>query len=234
MTLFYGALLYNKVGAFHVKIKAKIKSDRQSGLQADRILRAARKLFLSKGYQSTTIRDICRLARLSNGTLYFHFRNKDAIYARIYEECFAFLNGMLVQAVRPDMPPLLRIETAMKTYLKYFIEHRDMWDMLDISYRRLALPRELIGRFDGLLATSFSFVRDAVQAYLEEAGLSGVHDSRELALLLFTSIDGLFYDLKQGFFEDGIKSMTLKRLVAAQIHIFKTFLATLDREREKA
>jgi hypothetical protein len=122
----------------------------------------------------------------------------------------------------------------MKTYLKYFIEHRDMWEMLDISYRRLALPRELIVRFDGLLATSFSFVRDAVQAYLEEAGLSGAHDSRELALLLFTSIDGLFYDLKQGFFEDGIKSMTLKRLVASQIHIFKTFLTTLDREHTKA
>jgi hypothetical protein len=127
------------------------------------------------------------------------------------------------------MPPLERIKTAMETYLKYFIEHREMWDMLDISYRRLALPRELIGRFDALLATSFSFVRDAVQAYLEEKGLSEKHDSRELALLLFTSIDGLFYDLKQGFFEDGIKSMTLKRLVAAQIDIFKTFLTALAR-----
>jgi AcrR family transcriptional regulator len=206
------------------------KPDRQSGPQAERIVRAARKLFLSKGYQSTTIRDICRLARLSNGTLYFHFRNKDAIYARIYEECFAYLNGMLVQAVRPDMPPLIRIETAMKTYLKYFIEHREMWDMLDISYRRLALPRDMIGRFDGLLTTSFSFVRDAVQDYLQETGLSVKHDSRELALLLFTSIDGLFYDLKQGFFEDGIQSLTLKRLVAAQIEIFKTYLTTLARE----
>jgi AcrR family transcriptional regulator len=214
-----------------VKIKSKARSDRQTGPQAERILRAARKLFLAKGYQSTTIRDICRLARLSNGTLYFHFRNKDAIYARIYEECFAFLNGMLAQAVRPDMAPLDRIETALKTYLQYFIEHRDMWDMLDISYRRLALPQELISRFDKLLATSFSFVQEAVQAHLEEAGLSLRYDSRELALLLFTSIDGLFYDLKQGFFEDGIQSLSLERLVDTQIDIFKAFLTSSAQER---
>lgn len=206
-------------------------SKRQSGLQAERILRAARKLFLSKGYHRTTIRDICQLAQLSNGTLYFHFRNKDAIYARIYEECFAFLNGMLAQAVRPDMPPLIRIETALKTYLTYFTEHRDMWDMLDISYRRLSLPQELISRFDGLLATSFSFVKEAVQAHLDEVGLSKQYDSRELALLLFTSVDGIFYDLKQGFFEDGIKSLSLERLVATQIKIFKAFLTASAKER---
>ena len=44
---------------------------------------------------------------------------------------------MLARCRSPDMAPLERIETSLKTYLRYFIEHRDMWDMLDISYRRL-------------------------------------------------------------------------------------------------
>lgn len=217
-----------------MKSTKALPQDRQSGAQAKRILRAARRLFLSKGYHSTTIRDICRRSRLSNGTLYFHFKNKDAIYARIYEECFGFLNDMLARSVRPDMPPLKRIETAMKTYLKYFIEHRDMWDMLDISYRRLALPGEIIERFDAQLRTSFSFVQAAVQAHLEETGLAKQYDSGELALLLFTSIDGLFYDLKQGFFEDSIQSLSLERLVDTQIAVFKTFLTAKKPERKKA
>jgi AcrR family transcriptional regulator len=217
-----------------MKPTSSAQHDRQSGPRAERILRAARRLFLAKGYQQTTIRDICRAARLSNGTLYFHFKNKDAIYARIYEECFGFLNDMLARSVRPDMPPLERIETAMKTYLKYFIDHRDMWDMLDISYRRLALPGEIIERFDAQLRTSFSFVQAAVEAHLEAEGLSRRYDSRELALLLFTSIDGIFYDLKQGFFEDSIKSLSLERLVDTQIAIFKTFLTSEEQERKKA
>ena len=94
-----------------------------------RILNAARKLFLKKGYRPTTIRDICRASRLSNGTVYFYFKNKDAIYAHIYEECFQFLIDMMEQSRSDDMPPFEQIETVLKTYLKYFIEHRELWEM---------------------------------------------------------------------------------------------------------
>lgn len=188
------------------------------------IVRAARRLFLKKGYHNTTIRDICRESGLSNGTLYFYFENKDALYAHIYEECFQHLNDMLARAVQPDMEPLEQIEIALKTYLRYFIEHREMWDMLDVSYRRLNLPSAMIERFDKQLRQSWGFVHAAVEQHLERTGLSAVHDSRELSVLLFTSIDGLFYDLKQGFFEDHIGQFTLERLVDTQITIFKAYL----------
>jgi AcrR family transcriptional regulator len=199
--------------------------EKQRQTRVRTIVRAARKLFLKKGYQDTTIRDICRESGLSNGTLYFYFENKDALYAHIYEECFRHLNSMLERAVRTDMAPLEQIETALKTYLRFFIDHRDMWDMLDISYRRLNLPSELIKRFDEQLQQSYLFVHSAVEQYFERKGLPARDKSRELALLLFTSIDGLFYDLKQGFFEDPIRQLTLERLVDTQIEVFKAYLS---------
>ncbi|MBM4309837.1 MAG: TetR/AcrR family transcriptional regulator [Deltaproteobacteria bacterium] len=201
-----------------------LQHEKQRKVRVRTIVRAARKLFLKKGYHATTIRDICRESGLSNGTLYFYFENKDALYAHIYEECFQHLNDMLERAVRPDMEPLEQIETALKTYLRYFLEHREMWDMLDISYRRLNLPAELIKRFDEQLQRSYRFVYTAVEQYFERRGLPARTDSRELALLLFTSIDGLFYDLKQGFFEDPIRQLTLERLVDTQINVFKAYL----------
>jgi len=216
-----------------MKAAKACKKDQAPDRRAEQILGAARKLFLKKGYQQTTIRDICQRSGLSNGTVYFHFKNKDAIYARIYEECFQYLNDMLAGAVHPDMAPLAQIEAALKTYLAFFIRHRDRWEMLDISYRRLALPRELIRRFDAMLEVSYDFVHTAVQAHLEEAGLAGCHDSRELALLLFTSVDGLLYDLKHGFFEARIKGFTLARLVDSQIKIFKASLTAAAQERSR-
>jgi AcrR family transcriptional regulator len=191
-----------------------------------RIINAARKLFLKKGYRQTTIRDICRTSRLSNGTVYFYFKNKDAIYAHIYEECFRFLIDMMAQSRSYDMPPFEQIETVLKTYLKYFIEHREMWEMLDISYRRLSLPAGLIQRFDAMVETAYSFVHKAVQAYLEEKGLTKNYDSLELAMLLVTSVDGLLYNYKQGFFEDILENthLTLEKLVDRQINIFKQAL----------
>jgi len=192
----------------------------------NKIISVARKLFLKKGYRQTTIRDICRASKLSNGTVYFYFKNKDAIYAHIYEECFQFLIDMMEQSLSHDMPPFEQIETVLKTYLKYFIEHREMWEMLDISYRRLSLPRELIRRFDGLVETAYSFVHRAVQSYLDEKGLAKRYDSLELAMLLVTSIDGLLYNYKQGFFEDILEDthLTLEKLVDQQINIFKQAL----------
>ena len=192
----------------------------------NKIISMARKLFLKKGYRQTTIRDICRASKLSNGTVYFYFKNKDAIYAHIYEECFQFLIDMMEQSLSHDMPPFEQIETVLKTYLKYFIEHREMWEMLDISYRRLSLPRELIRRFDGLVETAYSFVHRAVQSYLDEKGLAKRYDSLELAMLLVTSIDGLLYNYKQGFFEDILEDthLTLEKLVDQQINIFKQAL----------
>jgi len=192
----------------------------------NKIISVARKLFLKKGYRQTTIRDICRASKLSNGTVYFYFKNKDAIYAHIYEECFQFLIDMMEQSLGHDMPPFEQIETVLKTYLKYFIEHREMWEMLDISYRRLSLPRELIRRFDGMVETAYSFVHRAVQSYLDEKGLAKRYDSLELAMLLVTSIDGLLYNYKQGFFEDILEDthLTLEKLVDQQINIFKQAL----------
>ena len=58
-----------------------LQHEKQRQTRIRTIVRAARKLFLKKGYHATTIRDICRKSGLSNGTLYFYFENKDALYA---------------------------------------------------------------------------------------------------------------------------------------------------------
>ena len=42
-----------------------------------RILNAARKLLLRKGYAGTTMRDICTSAQLSTRAVYFYFSGKE-------------------------------------------------------------------------------------------------------------------------------------------------------------
>ncbi len=46
----------------------------------DRILDAARKLFLSQGYNGSNLRDIAREANVSMGGIYHHFESKEDIY----------------------------------------------------------------------------------------------------------------------------------------------------------
>lgn len=47
------------------------------------IIRAARKLFLEKGFKSVTVESIARKAELSKGAIYLHYSSKEEIYAHI-------------------------------------------------------------------------------------------------------------------------------------------------------
>ncbi len=46
----------------------------------DRILQAARRLFLSKGFNGSNLRDIAKEAQVSMGGIYHHFASKEEIY----------------------------------------------------------------------------------------------------------------------------------------------------------
>ena len=45
----------------------------------EQILDAARRLFLTKGYEATTIEDVLTAVGIAKGTLYHHFPGKEAI-----------------------------------------------------------------------------------------------------------------------------------------------------------
>jgi len=196
------------------------KSERRKRIK--QILSAARKLFLQKGYEQTTIRDICRESKLSNGAVFFYFKSKAEIYACIYEECFRMLIDYIDASYRHSMPSLKRIETGLKAYVTFYQEHTQEWNILDISYRTLNISSEIITRFDGLLLQAFAPLHDAVSDYLKEQRLSKKFDPLELSVLLITSIDGLLYNHRQQFFKNILKNTTLslERMVDTQINIF--------------
>lgn len=54
-----------------------------------RILEAARQLFVAKGYEASTTRDIADAAGIANGTLFNYFANKEAILASLVAEVTA-------------------------------------------------------------------------------------------------------------------------------------------------
>ena len=47
------------------------------------ILDAARKLFLEKGFEQTSMRDIAAAAKLSKGAIYHHFESKEVIFQEV-------------------------------------------------------------------------------------------------------------------------------------------------------
>ncbi|MEZ4987858.1 MAG: helix-turn-helix domain-containing protein [Saprospiraceae bacterium] len=65
-----------------------MKREQHEAAIRTKILRVARKLFLTQGYQETTIRQIQTAAGVKTGTIYHFYDNKEAIFAEIVIEAF--------------------------------------------------------------------------------------------------------------------------------------------------
>ncbi|WP_445168349.1 TetR/AcrR family transcriptional regulator [Mycolicibacterium sp. Dal123E01] len=62
------------------------------------VLDAARSLFVTNGFEATSIDDIARESQSSKGAVYYHFRDKQAIFA----EVFRASQASIMQAMLPD------------------------------------------------------------------------------------------------------------------------------------
>ncbi|QIG45092.1 TetR/AcrR family transcriptional regulator [Nocardioides anomalus] len=83
------------------------------------ILAAAGRLFATKGYGGTTIRDIAHAAGLTSGSLYHHFDSKEAMLVEVLHE---FLDGLVArferverQARGPDETLRLLVHDVFRT-----------------------------------------------------------------------------------------------------------------------
>ena len=81
----------------------------------ERILEAAQRLFLEKGYDNTTIQDIVdQLGVLTIGAVYHHFKSKEEILDKVGDRMF-FQNNPF-EAVRPrtDLNGLEKLREAVR------------------------------------------------------------------------------------------------------------------------
>lgn len=62
------------------------RAERGKREKRERILRAARSLFRTKGFERTTTSEIAELADVGKGTLFFHAKSKEALLVMMFEE----------------------------------------------------------------------------------------------------------------------------------------------------
>src|SRR5216684_6656903 len=72
----------------------------------DEILLAAKELFLTEGYNATTIRKIADRVGVSAPTLYVYFTDKDAIMLALCDQTFALLTNAIDRIEEKTADPL--------------------------------------------------------------------------------------------------------------------------------
>ena len=84
-------------------------------ITVEKILEAAQRLFLEKGYEHTTIQDIVdELGGLTKGAVYHHFKSKEVIICALSDKLFAVNNPFAAVKQRKDLNALQKMREAVK------------------------------------------------------------------------------------------------------------------------
>ncbi|MBU2511981.1 TetR/AcrR family transcriptional regulator [bacterium] len=183
------------------------------------IIRAARKVFLKKGYQGATIRDIARESSLSTGSLYFYFKGKDEIYGQICENIMELTHQELLKGVNVEGTFLEKLSALAKAYVGFYVKFREDFDLLESAYKQVILPQEVNQRIEQLVYQSLALLNKVFVEAVQSRIISQNTDTWELTLALWSDIEGAIYLHKRDFL-GGLK-INLFEFVENKTRIFE-------------
>lgn len=93
------------------------------------ILQAAKKLFVEKGVEQTTIRNIASEIEYSIGTVYVYFKDKNEILHALHSQGFKQL-GNEMKVLRNVSDPMERLKALGRVYLQFAFENPDMYELM--------------------------------------------------------------------------------------------------------
>lgn len=96
----------------------------------DRLVESAIKLFSAKPYEEVSVQDIASDADVATGLLYYHFTDKQGLYAAALQALADRLKAAGDHACDPAAPPVERLGAALSAQLK-------LMDKSPSAYREL-------------------------------------------------------------------------------------------------
>jgi len=153
------------------------------------ILKGAKKLFLERGIEQTTIRNIADEIDYSVGTVYVYFKDKNAILHDLHSIGFQELSGYFKELLSVK-DPMERLKKMGIMYLKFAMENSEMYDLMFI----VKAPMEFIESSEkeewneGI--GTFGALRKTVEECIADGHFNG-HFPEPLSFMIWGLVHGM-------------------------------------------
>jgi AcrR family transcriptional regulator len=166
-------------------------SDRKEREKAEmkvRILDAAKSLFLDKGFEKTSIRNIADLIEYSPGTIYLYFKDKNELLFELHQMAFEKLIIALTK-INQEGDSMDKLEAMGHGYIKFAFENPEMYNLMFI----MEAPMESLECNndiwdDGMKA--FDLLKTLVGLCQSEGYLSS-YDLEDASLMVWSFVHGI-------------------------------------------
>jgi AcrR family transcriptional regulator len=165
------------------------RKEREKEVLREQILTAAKTLFLEKGVEKTSIRNIADLIEYSPGSIYHYFKDKDEIFYALHQGGFQQLMAKML--VINDLPnPMDRLKAMGSIYVHFGLENPDMYDLMFIK----EAPLDHVARTKALQwnegEATFKFLRSTLRECMEQGYFQG-HEEETLSFLIWSTVHGM-------------------------------------------
>ncbi|MFB5944424.1 TetR/AcrR family transcriptional regulator [Albibacterium profundi] len=107
----------------------KERKERHKEDLKQKILDAAKSLFMKHGYEATSIRKIAAEIEFSPTTIYLYYKDKNDVLYALHREGFKMLSARFSALTTVD-DPFERLKAMGRTYIKFALEHRDFYELM--------------------------------------------------------------------------------------------------------
>jgi len=162
--------------------------------QLDRILAAAARLFATRGYTATTMKDVAAACGISKAALYHYVSDKQGLLLRITAGHVERLETLVLDVAALHLPPQAVLRELILRFMAAYASAEDRHRVLTEDVKFLdATDRERVLAGQRRVLAAFAH---AVSALRPDVGAAHLH--KPLAMLLFGMINWTFTWLRAG------------------------------------
>jgi TetR/AcrR family transcriptional regulator len=162
--------------------------------QLDRILAAAARLFATRGYTATTMKDVAAACGISKATLYHYVSDKQGLLLHITAGHVERLEALVLDVTARHLPPQALLRELILRFMQAYASAEHQHRVLTEDVRFLdAADRERVLAGQRRVLAAFA---EAVSALRPDLGAAHLH--KPLAMLLFGMINWTFTWLRAG------------------------------------
>ncbi len=187
------------------------------------ILDAARKLFVKKGIEQTTIRNIADSIDYSVGTVYVYYKDKNSILNDLHSQGFAqLISNMSVLANVSE--PMERLKALGRLYMKFALENPDMYDLMFIMKAPIEFLKDREQEQWNEGKATFDFLTGTVTQCMEAGYFKG-HSVLPVSFLIWSVVHGM----SSLYIRERIKGCSIENSDYIMEEGYVSFLRMIDK-----
>ncbi|MDO7907318.1 TetR/AcrR family transcriptional regulator [Paenibacillus sp. JX-17] len=177
-------------------------------LSRERILEAARHLFITKGYRAISMRSIGQHLGYSHGSLYYHFKEKAELFYAIVMDDFSHLGLLMKQAMnQPPQDGLTSLEMLLIEFVRFGLDNPFQYEIMF-----MIRDEELLAYCRAEQSRCFEMLASMVAHYLKDSRCPE-EDRPFLPHSLFLAMHGFIsYYIQDRITFDEIKPAAIKHV----------------------